>query len=307
MLKNHRYAEITMNISYEIAGKKEEPYVLSRFNKSIRENDLTKALAIQKYIFRKVLKQEYSESAVYDQEIPDKPEYAGLLLNKLWLSGLLMNKLWLEKFLKNEDLNEDYCQKIDVLYNMAPENHFILFNHLYCRILNETFETDEKILAMQKSISGLYATPLSRSTVDRLNLEYQMKIIATLDTLDEPVPLLLASLDTIRSLVGAKETNWQNALKLSNLFLKFGDYEYALKIIEPYISQKHVFEELVFTYIGLCTYSGYRIYTNNFAIAFEKAMKLNKERLCSLIQKKNLTLQILENPKVKTIYCESCK
>lgn len=307
ILKNHRYAQITMNVVYEIQGKKEEQYVLSRFNKCVRENDLTKALAIQKYIFKKVLNVEYSQNAVYGQEIPDKPEYAGLLLNKMWLSGLLMNKLWLEKYLKNEDLNEDYCSKITALYTLSPENHYIKFNYLYCRILNEPFDEDAKIIEMQKEVSSLYSTPLKRSTVDRLNIELQMKVIATLDTLDEPPPLLLASLDTIRSLTGAKESNWQNALKLSNLFVRYGDYEYALKMIEPYIGNKHVFEELLFTYIGLCTYSGYRVYTNKFALAFEKTMKMNSERLCKLIKDRQLTIQILENPRVKKIYCESCK
>lgn len=307
ILTNHRYAEITMEITYEIGGKKEEPYVISRFNKAIKENNLTRALAIQKYIFRKVMKREYSDKAVFDQEIPNKPEYAGLLMNKLWLSGLLMNKLWLEKFLKNDELNEDYCSRIDTLYQMSPENHYIRFNHMYCRVLNEVIDNDTKILAMQKDISELYATPLKKATVDKLNLEYQFKVIALLDTLEEPHPLLLASLDTIRHIVGAKETNWQNALKLANLFIKHGDYEYAIKMLEPFINQKSVFEELVFTYIGLCTYTNYRIYTNNFAVAVEKALKLNQPRFCKLIKDKNLTIQVLENPKVKKMYCETCK
>ena len=307
ILQKHRYAEITMNVKYEIEGKKEEQYVLSRFNKAVRDNDLVKALAIQKYIFKKVLNVEYTENAVLGQEIPDKPEYAGLLMNKLWLSGLLMNKLWLEKYLRNEDLNEDYCERIGALYQMAPENHYIKFNHLYCRILSETFNTDAKITEMQRQISSLYATPLKRGTVDRLNIEYQVKVISTIDTLDEPSPMLLACLDTIRSLTGARESNWQNALKLANIFMKQGDYEFALKMIDPFVGNKHVFEELLFTYIGLCTYTANRIYTNNFALAFERAMKTNSDRLCKMIKKRQLTIQVLENPKVKKIYCESCK
>jgi len=306
ILANHRYADIKMQITYDISGKKEELFVLNRFNKSIEENDLVNALSIQKFIFRKVMKGEYSQQAVFGQEIPEKPEYAGLLMNKLWLSGLLMNKLWLEKFIKNEDINEEYCDRIDYLYNMSPDNAYIKFNWLYCKIINESFNDENKIIETQKLISELYATQLRKETIDKLNLEYQFKIIQTLDTTETPHPLLLASLDTIKAIIDVKETNWQNALKMANVFTRYGDYNFAVKMIEPYIKNKHVFEELLFTYIGLSSFSGYRMYTRNFTIACQKAAKMNKERFCSLIKDKVLSIQIFENPDVKKIYCESC-
>ncbi|MBI5541300.1 MAG: hypothetical protein HY951_14635 [Bacteroidia bacterium] len=306
ILQKHRYGKLTMNITYDIAGKKEQAFVLSRFNKSLKENNLTRALSIQKFIFRKVPKKEYTAEAVTGQEIPETPEFAGLLLNKLWLSGLLMNKLWLEKYINNEEISEEYCDKITNLHNMAPENFYITYNWYYCRILHQELTGDKSIVDFQKEISGLYSTGLKKKTVDLLNMEYQFKVIQYLDTLDEPPPLLLASLDTIRAISKLTEANWQNSLKLAYIFVSQKDYEFAAKLLEPYIISNNPFDELIFSYISICSHLPYKFGSPRFVLAMNKAKELDKDRYCKLFKKDKLTIQALENTKVKELYCKTC-
>lgn len=306
ILQKHRYGKLTMNITYDIAGKKEQAFVLSRFNKSVKENNLTRALSIQKFIFRKVLKKEYTGEAVTGQEIPETPEFAGLLLNKLWLSGLLMNKLWLEKYINNEEISEEFCDKITTLHNMAPENFYITYNWFYCRILHQELTGDKSIVDFQKEISGLYSTGLKKKTVDLLNMEYQFKVIQYLDTLDEPPPLLLASLDTIRAISKLTEANWQNSLKLAYIFVSQKDYEFAAKLLEPYIISDNPFDELIFSYISICSHLPYKFGSPRFVLAMNKAKELDKDRYCKLFKKDKLTIQALENTKVKELYCKTC-
>jgi hypothetical protein len=43
-----------------------------------------------------------------------------------------------------------------------------------------------------------------------------------------------------------------------------------------------------------------------FTLAMEKAKELDKERYCKLFSKDKLTIQALENIKVKETYCKSC-
>ncbi len=306
ILQKHRYARITMKITYDIGGKKEEAYVLSRFNKSIKENNLTRALSIQKFIFKKVLRKEYTAAAVTGQEIPETPEFAGLLLNKLWLSGLLMNKLWLEKYINNEEISEEYCEKITKLHEMAPENFYITYNWYYCRVLHEELTNEKQIVDFQKDISNLYATDLKKKTVDLLNMEYQFKVIQYLDTTEEPLPLMLASLDTVRAISKLTDANWQNSLKLAYIFINQKDYEFAAKLIEPYITDKNPFDELIFTYIAICSHLPYKMGSPRFTLAMNKAKELDKERYCKLFKKDKLTFQALENSAVKDTYCKSC-
>lgn len=306
LLQNHRYARISMKITYDIGGKKEEAYVLSRFNKSIKENNLIRALSIQKFIFKKVLRKEYTSAAVTGQEIPETPEFAGLLLNKLWLSGLLMNKLWLEKYINNGEISEEYCEKISKLHEMAPDNFYITYNWYYCRILHEELTSEKQIIDFQKDITSLYSTGLKKKTVDLLNMEYQFKVIQYLDTTDEPHPLMLASLDTIRAISKLTDANWQNSLKLAYIFINLKDYEFAAKLIEPYITDKNPFDELIFTYIAICSHIPYKMGSPRFTMAMSKAKELDKERYCKLFKKDKLTFQALENLAVKDTYCKAC-
>jgi len=307
ILQKHRYARIKMDITYKLDPENEEKYVVNRFNKCVKENNLTQALAIQKYIFKKVVAKKYSKEAVFGQQIPEKPEFAGLLMNKLWLSGLLMNKLWLEKYVNKEEIGEDYCNRIAKLYELAPENFYIHYNRVYCRILFDDFTNDKQMIDFQREISGLYATGLKRRTVDLLNLEYQFKKIQILDTLDEPSPLLLASLDTIKAISKLTETNWQNSLKLAYIFMGQKDYEFAAKLVEPYINQNNIFDELIFSYLGICSHLPHKYSSPKFTLAIKKAVELDPNRLCALYKKKRLSIQSLENPAVKEIYCKTCK
>ncbi|HBF88465.1 MAG TPA: hypothetical protein DDX39_07480 [Bacteroidales bacterium] len=296
ILSNHRYATIEMNITYDMMGQKEEAYVVSRFNKAVKEKNLPLALSIQKYIFKKILNETYSKDAVFNQIIPLQKDFA----------GLMMNKLWLEKYVNNSDINETYAERIEALAELDPFNSYINFNNLYCDVLFKNLGDDNRIKEIQDKISELYFTTLSKYTVDKLNLEYQFKIIKTLDTLETPHPKVVESLDRIKQIVNLKESNWQNSLKLSYMFLKQEDYDFARKLLEPFIDDKTVFEELIFTYISLCTFSEHKIYSNKFVLAMQKAQELNPERYCKLIKEKKLSFQIFENEKVKDDYCKNC-
>ncbi len=307
MLQKHRYARIKMDITYKLDPENEEKYVVNRFNKCIKENNLTQALAIQKYIFKKVVSKKFSKEAVFGQQIPEKPEFAGLLLNKLWLSGLLMNKLWLEKYVNKDELGEDYCNRIARLHELAPDNFYIRYNHYYCKILFDEFKTEKQFNDLQRDISSMYATGLKRRTVDLLNLEFQFKKIQLLDTLDIPSPILIAALDTIKSISKLTETNWQNSLKLAYIFMGQKDYEFAAKLVEPYINKDNVFDELIFSYLSICSHLPHKYSSPRFTLAVQKAVELDPNRFCLLYKKKKLSVQSLENPAVKEIYCKTCK
>lgn len=297
ILARHRYAKISMNVTFDISGKNEQLYVLSRFKKCIADNNLTKALAIQKFIFKKVLKKEYTAEAVTLQNILETPE----------LAGMLMNKLWLEKYTANQEITEEICSRIFKLNKLSPGNPYITYNCYYCKILHDEFDNDKEIADFQKEVSSLYATPLSKKTVDRLNMELQLKIIQFLDTTLEPHPMMLASLDTIRAISRLTEANWQNSLKLAYIFINLKDYEFAAKLIEPYITNKNPFDELIFTYIAICSNLPYKFSSPKFTFAMNKAAELDKERYCKLIGKGKLSIQCLENTFVKDTYCKTCK
>ncbi len=298
-LKNERYGLIELSVSYEIEGNKEQQYVVNRFNKAVINNDKELALSIQKYIFKKVLADEYDTLAVSGQEIP---------LNT-GMAGLYMNKLWLQKYVRSDFLDENYCKKIDALSHLVPENYYIKFNSIYCKIHNKLSYADEtEINRFQQAIDSLYETSLSKETIDLLNLAYQISVIQAVDTTDTPTPLVNEKLQKIKSIANIDETNddWQNAMKLSYIFLQAKDFDFAARILEPFIYENSVYEELLYNYIYLCTYSDARIFSNRFVYAMRKAQEMNPKRFCEMFTKKKISFQVLRNSLVKEIYCQYC-
>jgi hypothetical protein len=296
ILSNHRYADITMNITYEIDGDNEQAYVVKMFNDAIANYNKEEALAIQKYIFKKVVNGDYDAKAVSGMNIPESSSFA----------GILMNKVWLERYVSEDDINEACCEKITKLSQLDPGNDYIRFNNIYCSFLEKTLGSEENINLTQEKIDALYETTLSKPTIDLLNLEFQFRIIDTLGSLDEKPDLLEESLTKIKEIVDLEESNWQNSLKLAYIFIRQNDYEFAAKLLEPFVEKDIVFEELVYLYLSLCSRSPERIYSNRFVSANKRAYKLNPERYCQLFDGSKFSVQVLENTQVKKIYCEKC-
>ncbi|MCK4662917.1 MAG: hypothetical protein KAT68_08635 [Bacteroidales bacterium] len=296
ILSKHRYAQIDMKVIYDVEGNKEESFVINQFNKAINENDLPLALSIQKYIFKKILNNKYSDDAVFNQNIPEETNFA----------GLLMNKLWLEIYIEQADI-EDYWQKIEKLKNLEPTNNYILFNYLLCEILFNEIGDERKISDLQNLINELYLSSFSIKTIDALNVKYQLKIIKSLKETNPDSKIITESLRRLKKIINIKGENMENSLKLAYLFIDHKDYEYAIRLIEPFVERHNVSEELLFTYISLCSFSQHRTFSDRFVRILQKAKELNQERYCELFDGSKFSFQVFENPNVKKIYCESCK
>ncbi|GAB4283424.1 MAG: hypothetical protein Kow0068_08310 [Marinilabiliales bacterium] len=297
ILKNHRYALIEMKVKYDMDKSREQSFVLDKFNEAIKNDDRINALLIQKYIFKKVLYDEYTAEAVTGMKIPQRAEYAGLLMNYYWLMRYIS---------RNEDEEFNICSAVRKLYSMAPDNDYIKFNNVFCRFYNKEIKNLEEITSIQEEIDGLYETKLTKQTIDLLNLNFQFMIIDEFDEPDNTPDIVLNSLEKIKNIVDLEESNWQNSLKLAYIFIHNGDYEFAAKLLEPFVEKKVVFEELVYLFLSLCSRNPDRIYSNRFVSANKRAYQLNPERYCNLYKKRKFSVQVLENTLVKDFYCKKC-
>jgi hypothetical protein len=131
--------------------------------------------------------------------------------------------------------------------------------------------------------------------------------MSSVDTTDSPNSLVTESLNRIKEIVNVEDANWQSSLKLAYIFIDHGDYDYSAKLLEPFIYEDKVYDELLFTYISLCSYSTYRMMSNRFVTAMQKAKAADPKRFCNLFKGDKFSIQVLENTIVKEIYCKSCK
>jgi hypothetical protein len=296
IFSKHRFGQVQLRVIYDLRGEKEQDYVLHHFNKAIDKGNLPVALAIQKYIMKTVANGKYDKNAITNQKIPLETKYAGLVMNKLWLQ------------LGQEQIDEkQFYTSVKKLTELAPDNKYIAFNHLQCVLKFEDVGDEYEIYKVQTAIDRLYGGSVNDNTIDALNLEYQFMIIAALDTLDKPTQPLFTSLEKIKSIVNLEVSSWNNSLQLAYLFIDHRDYDFARKVLEVFIEDTKLNEELLFTYLSLCSYSDYKFVTGKFERAMKRAEEINPERYCQLFDGKHFSLRILENPNIKKQYCQACK
>ena len=294
ILSRHRYAQIDMKVTYDISGDKEEKYVISEFNKAISSNNLPKALSIQKFIFKNILNKRYSSYSVYEQNIPKTKINA----------GLLMNKLWLEKFISHSDLESIYVL-IKQLYNLNKDNEYIMFNYVYADIVLEELGDSRKIQDIQKLIDNLYYSSFPKETVDALNIKFQLKIINANDKIGK-VKIVDESINRLKAIVDVRDETSKSALKLAYLFIAFKEFDYAFKLLNPFVLLSDVSEDFLFTYASLCSYKQERYFSDKFIEVLQRAKEMNPTRFCDLFNGDYFSFQVFANPKVKKLKCEFC-
>lgn len=249
----------------------------------------------------KVVNKKYPASTVHSMNIPtDSASFA----------GMEMNRLWLEYFIENKPIDTIFYRKISVIAASSPDNDYIKFNHAYCRVMFDTVKNESQINDIQAEIDALFTSSLSKSTISPLDLKFQLELLNMMNVSFEPTdePALTAAiLARIKTIVELDDSNLKQALSLANLFMEMNDYPFACVILEPFIKNNSVNEEMVFTYLSACSNVKNKHQTELFTVAFNLAAKWNRKRLCDLINSHKFSYIIFENPEVKGNYCTNCQ
>jgi hypothetical protein len=297
-LANHRYADVTIWITYNIDGEKEQRYVVDQFNKAVEAGKLNYALSIQKYILKRVVEGRYSEKAVSDMRIPQGKEYV----------GLNMNKIWLTQFVNMDVLDDDYLTKIDDLNKLDATNIYVDFNDVLCEVLITDLESEKTQQGLQLRIDKMYNTPIRVDLVDLLNIELQYQVMDIYkDSLGYDHPVVVKSMTKIKEIIKFDELTWQNSLKLASVFINHADYDYAVKLLEPWIFDESIPFVLLSTYVTLCSKVDYKVHSNNYVYALERVKKMDQDFFCKLFSPDKLSMQTFVNTRVKQMYCDACK
>lgn len=299
ILSKERFAQIVMDVTYDITGPKEEKFSVSKFNQAVKKGDIKQAYKIQYYIGKQVHDQRYTAEAPSKLIIPAEAKYSGLLNNQVVNHYMINN---------NVVDDEDYAE-MKKLATLDPANNYIKYNNLFCAVKLDSSIGDKKAQDdMQAKIDAMYKTDVPKKYVDALNTEWQFRIIEVYDSLETGQPVVEACINRIKSFYNFKDGSWQNALKLSYIFARFKDYKFASKILEPFVKEENPDEKLLFAYASFCAQEPELVNSRMFVIGLEKAEKVNHDRYCKLFGEPFLTFQVLDNPLVKQDYNKAgCK
>lgn len=298
-LAKQRFAQIVMDVTYDVSGNKEQRFSTVSFNRAIKANKIPQAYKIMEYIQKQKAAKKYTDDVMDSLKIPFEPAFANVLNNRVYYNFKS----------NNEIVDEDDYEDIKKLEKMDPSNEIIKYNKLYCSIkLDTTVGSNEDKAKMQQEIDALYKSKIDKKLVDGLNIEWQFKIIESLDTVDGAEPQIEACIEKIKSFYNVKESTWQNALKLAYVFTRGKDYRYSANILEPFLKVPNVSESLLFSYISIASHLPDKFYSRTFSDALHKAKEKNPERYCQLFGEPYMSFQVLENPNAKKDYREAgCK
>lgn len=296
VLAKERFAQIVMDVTYDISGDKEQKFSVVSFNRAVKANNTKQAYKVMEYIFKRSLDKKYTDAAWDSLKIPDNPVFVNLQNNKVYYNYLKNNSI----------VDEDDYDEMKRLSKIDPANETVKYNLLFCSIaLDTTLGPKEAQAKMQQDIDALYKSRIPKKQVDGLNIEWQFKIIESLDTIEGAEAQIDACIAKIKGFYNFKEASWQNALKLAYVFTRAKDYKFASNLLEPYLKADHVDENLLFCYISIASHLPEKFYSRTFSDALHKAKEKNPERYCKLFGEPYMTFQVLENPNAKRDYREA--
>lgn len=301
ILSKHRFAKIDMEVIYDISGMKEQAFVVKKFHKAIDTGDVVEALAIQKYMMKNVRRGRYPKRIIDSVHIPkDSARFAGMQMNWLWLDYMANSK----------PIDDIFYNEVLRLLKLDKSNDYIVYNKVYCDILLDTITDESEIYEVQRQIEALLTSSLRRENVDPLNLQFQIKVLTSLNETFESKnenALVQEVVDRIKGIIAVNESDVDGALNLANLFIQMKDYSYAASILEPFLVNEDISNEILYTYLSVCSKIKDKHLTRNFERAFFLASLKDKSVFCDLVSDNKFSFQILENPQVKSMYCNTCK
>jgi outer membrane protein OmpA-like peptidoglycan-associated protein len=296
VLAKQRFAQIVMDVTYDITGDKEQKFSVVSFNRAVKANKMAQAYKIMEYTFGKKLEKKYTEDVLDSMKVPNDAAFINLLNNKVYFN-----------FLGNSSIvDEDDYEELKRLEKLDPTNDIVRYNRLYSSIvLDSTLGTKEQQQKTQQEIDALYKTKIAKKLVDGINIEWQFKIMESLDTMENAEPLIEACITKIKSFYNFKEATWQNALKLAYAFTRGKDYKFSSNVLEPFLKVENVNENLLFSYISIASHLPEKFFSRTFSDALHKAKERNPERYCQLFGEPRMSFQVLENPNAKKDYREA--
>ena len=87
--------------------------------------------------------------------------------------------------------------------------------------------------------------------------------------------------------------------------MKKHDYTYALSLMDPFLDEKNIAEDFIFSYISIAAHREQTYLSPMFTKAVKMAAERDIPRLCGLFDK--LPACVLENEAVRAIICKSCR
>lgn len=295
ILSKERFAQVVMDITYDISGSKEQKYTTAMLRKAVKANDTTKAFKILEYMFNQIKNNKYPHDILDTLQLPVTKENIPFTNNLIYF-----------KYQLNNDLKEEDAATLKKNFEMDNTNPILQYNNVFGKIKTDTLignkDTQTKI---QTELDNLNKTNLDKQLINNLNAEWQFKLIDYYDTIPNSDTQIENCLNKIKSFYKIEDASWQNTVKLANIFGRAKMYLEAANLLEPLLVSNDVNDKIAFNYISIASHLPEKFNSRYFTKAIQLARKYAPDKFCKLFGKPYLSFQILENPGIKKEFMQS--
>ncbi len=300
ILKTQRKAVIEIDFvkRYNIENLSSEE-LQNEFNKAIKESNIEIAANIQKVIFSRIVNNKIPSSFINKLEIPEQEQY-GILLN---------SNIAYKYFLDEEDLNSTY-NDIKKLKKIVPNSKEVLYNYVALKFyiwLNSIDKLDYR--QFKKEIIELRQKGIPRPLINRMLVNYNI-ILAEIYMYNGEYDKKDKTLKSIYYKYKYTQPSSSDLLSMAQYFVAYTKYDWAIKLLKPYITKVDVDEDLLFYYINLTIYDEKTIKKAGYKQILLNAIDINNARFCKMfnsIKDGGVSFQLLKFDILKSNYCQSCK
>jgi hypothetical protein len=272
--------------------------VVDSFQHALGAKKIGLARLIQKEIFERVSDHKLPDLYLDQLEIPREKDNLELL------SDRIIYKYWLE-----ESDEKDALAAFQEVKALDPGNGKVNYNICALSIFEWHFYSDSvDAPGLRAAIDSLGGEGIDPSLVKRMLVNYHILLSFDLlnkfkyDEKDKAVQFIKENYEALT-------LSDEDRFSLAKYFSFYSQQDWAKELIGKRIDQLDVSEDLLFYYVNLGFFSPSDYEDEAFGKALLNASMLNRVRFCHFfnsINKGGASMQLLEAPVFRQLYCEDC-
>jgi hypothetical protein len=297
-LSKHRKAIIGLKLEKKTAALLADPIVIKElYDQKIAEKNIREAQEIQQVVFEKIGKQELPESFIGQLEVPESIAFGSLLFNH-YAYAYTLNDANLFMALEN----------FERLEKLLPGNPKVKYN--LCVLRLKVWQQNQLLIhveSLKKDILSLEGY-MDKSLVKRLMINFHI-IKSEYDMYNQNYKEKDQSLKFIFDTYKGMELSNHDALNIAKYFANFSRMDWAEALLQKYVTNIHVEEDLIFYYLNLTMIDSKYTRQTKYRTIMLNSVNQNRDRFCRLFStygQGGISFQILDDGYLKKTYCENC-
>jgi hypothetical protein len=301
-LEDQRKAKIIIDVESIFVGDELAARLPRSFNNAIKSDQIYLAKVYQTLMFHYVDEGKLPKKVLFNNNIPKTQKYASLNNN------VLAFKMYFDTLINhNNDKYAELLDEFNKLLSISPKNPYLRYNKLMLRLLIWThdYSKENNPQELFKEVKDLYKTKIENWKVNQLFLQYNL-IAADYYYEKRNYTERERALKEAKKLLVQSNLNRDQIYKIANYFIFQLRIKWAIELMKPMAFNDEIDEDYLFKFIQIAMYDQDQISKSEFIQLMQKANAINPDRFCKLFSRPYMSIQLLEDPKIKKEFCSSC-